>query len=98
MRNVILLHTDDCPNWRTAERHLSTLQDELDLAVETRVVTSVEEAEATGFRGSPTILVDGTDPFGDEATPVGLACRLYRSPDGLTGTPTIDMLRDALSD
>ncbi len=37
------------------------------------------------FRGSPTVLVDGWDPFLDPASPVGLSCRVYRTEDGVTG-------------
>jgi hypothetical protein len=56
-----------------------------------------EAASRIGFRGSPTVLVDGHDPFvtGDE--PTGLACRLYTTPEGLRGSPTREQLRDALS-
>jgi len=97
MRNITLLHTGDCPNWRTTGDRLAMLADELGLVVETRAVTSIGEAAATDFRGSPTILVDGVDPFGDATTPVGLACRLYATPDGLRGSPTVGMLRAALT-
>jgi hypothetical protein len=60
--------------------------------VERRVVATVEDAEVARFRGSPTILVDGVDPFalGDE--PFGLACRVYQTPDGLAGVPTAEQL------
>ena len=51
-----------------------------------------EEAEAARFRGSPTVLVDGRDPFADPAAPVGLSCRVYRTADGLAGSPTVDQL------
>jgi hypothetical protein len=56
-----------------------------------------EEALRLGFRGSPTILLDGQDPFADQDAPVGLACRLYATEGGLQGAPTIDQLRAALA-
>ena len=40
-------------------------------AVTLQAVPTAEEAEAVGFRGSPTVLVDGVDPFADPAAPVG---------------------------
>jgi hypothetical protein len=50
-----------------------------------------------GFRGSPTVLVDGRDPFLDRDSPVGrLACRVDRTEDGLAGAPTVDQLVAAL--
>lgn len=96
MRTVTLLHAADCPNWQTTADHLSTLASELDLTVETRVVATPEEADANQFRGSPTVLVDGSDPFAVRSSPVSLSCRLYATPDGLRGSPTLDMLRQAL--
>ena len=46
--------------------------------------------------GSPTILVDGEDPFaaGDET--FGLACRVYQTPDGPAGSPTTEQLEAIL--
>lgn len=97
MRSVTLLHVDDCPNWAATERLLVELGAELGFDVETRRIATAEEAEASGFRGSPTVLVDGADPFTDDRSPVGLACRLYATPEGLRGSPTLGMLRTALA-
>ncbi len=58
---------------------------------------SPEEAERTGFRGSPSILIDGADAFADPDAPVGLSCRVYQTPHGPTGSPTLDQLREALT-
>lgn len=97
MRTVTLLHAADCPHWRTVADHLSTLATEIELTVETRVVSTIDEAAATGFRGSPTLLVDGVDPFADRRSPVSLSCRLYPTPEGLRGSPSLDMLRGVLT-
>lgn len=95
--NVTLLYFDDCPNWKTTDAHLNVLAAERpDLQISRRLVTTPEEAEATGFRGSPSVLVDGMDPFADADAPVGLACRVYQTPVGPAGSPTLDQLRDAL--
>jgi hypothetical protein len=72
--NVTLLYFDDCPNWLVADGHLRTLgAQHPEMVIERRIVNTVEEAEATQFRGSPSIMVDGVDPFADLDTPV--ACR-----------------------
>ncbi|MBA3621244.1 MAG: thioredoxin family protein [Euzebyales bacterium] len=94
--NVTLLYFEGCPNWKVADERVSALSDELGLAVERRLIETPEEAEAVGFRGSPTILVDGRDPFatGDESA--GLACRIYQTPEGPQGAPTAEQLRVAL--
>jgi len=62
-----------------------------------RLVTTREEAEQVGFRGSPTIFVDGFDPFATRDEAVGLACRLYQTPAGLAGSPTEEQLFEAIS-
>jgi hypothetical protein len=97
--NVTLLYFDGCPHWLTTADHLQMLAAERpDLTITHRLVTTPDEAEAVRFRGSPSILVDGVDPFADPDAPVGLTCRVYRTPDGPAGSPTLAQLRDALGD
>lgn len=96
--NIELLYFDGCPHWKTADERLAQVAARRGLSVaEHRLVTTPEEAEAAQFRGSPTILIDGRDPFasGDEAT-FGLSCRVYQTPDGPAGAPTIEQLEAAL--
>lgn len=94
---VELLYFDDCPNWKLADEHLQALAETRDLQVEHRLVTTPEEAEAARFRGSPTVLVDGRDPFATGDEPFGLACRVYQTPEGPAGSPTRDQLEAALA-
>ena len=91
-----MLYFDECPNWRAADRHLRALATELGFELEHRLVNAPEAAEAAKFRGSPTILVDGRDPFARKGEPFGLSCRVYQAPDGPAGSPTIEQLRSAL--
>jgi hypothetical protein len=96
--DITLLYFDDCPNWRVADGHLSELTPEFpEMAIIRHIVDTPEEAERMGFRGSPSILIDGTDPFAEPDVPVGLSCRVYQTPAGLAGSPTIDQLRAVLA-
>lgn len=96
-REVALQYFAGCPNWQTTAGHLARLADEgLDVSIDHEIIDSHETAVARGFRGSPTVLVDGVDPFENESTPVGLACRVYRTPNGIEGSPTLTQLRQAL--
>ncbi len=96
--DVTLLYFEDCPNWLAANNHLDELLAEHpDMSITRHIVDTPEEAERTRFRGSPSILVDGVDPFADPDDPVGLSCRVYQTPDGPAGSPTLDQLRDALA-
>ena len=55
------------------------------------------DAERAGFRGSPTILIDGEDFAGADGDEIGLGCRVYRRRDGrISPTPDPDDLREAL--
>ena len=63
-----------------------------DVQVERIRVSTPEEAEATGFLGSPTVRINGTDPFAEPGARVGLACRLFQTSAGLAGAPTVEQL------
>ena len=95
---ITLLYFDDCPNWVEADGHLAQLRSEFPgLVVNRRLVDTPEEAERLGFRGSPSILIDGADPFSDPDAPVGLSCRIYQTPTGPAGSPTLEQLRAAVT-
>lgn len=93
---VELLYFDDCPNWRVADEHLHQLATDHELDIVYRLVTTPEDAEALAFRGSPTVLIDGIDPFATGDEPVGLSCRIYQTPAGPAGAPTLEQLHDAI--
>ena len=55
------------------------------------------EAEALGFPGSPTLLVDGHDIDDPSDQPRGLTCRVYRLRDGrVSPLPERATVREAL--
>lgn len=94
---VTLLYFDGCPHWKTAEVHLraALARAGRHLDIEHVLVETAEDAERLGFPGSPTILVDGRDPFDEGAAPA-LACRVFATPTGLAGAPTVEQLVDVL--
>lgn len=92
---VTLLYFDDCPNWKDTDHLLIQLATEFGYDLTRRRISTDEEANRVGFRGSPTILIEGADPFADPDAPTGLSCRLYATPEGLRGSPTEEMLRRA---
>jgi hypothetical protein len=98
--DVTVLYFDGCPNWQVAEERLREalrLAGREDVRVEHRLVNTPEEAEAVGFRGSPTVLVNGQDPFAEPDAPAGLSCRVFRTEAGLAGAPTVGQLLAVLS-
>lgn len=98
--SVELLYFDGCPNWTVAEERLREALRTVgrnDVHVAKVRVGSPQEAEELGFVGSPTIRVDGVDPFASGGEQVGLACRVYTTPDGLAGSPTTAQLVEVLA-
>jgi hypothetical protein len=96
---VTLRYFDGCPNWQTADSRLRAALDATgheDIPVDYEKVETAEAAERLGFVGSPTVLVNGYDPFLIPGAPVGLACRIYQTPEGMRGSPTVEQLADAL--
>lgn len=67
-----------------------------DVLVRLRLIETIDDAERFGFTGSPTVIVEGSDLFADAVGPAGLTCRLYRTPNGLSGSPTVQQLMVAL--
>ncbi|WP_026413316.1 hypothetical protein [Actinomadura oligospora] len=89
----------DCPNGPVLEERLAlVLADGPPVTVRRQEVRTEDEAERWGMHGSPTLLIDGHDPFATPDTPVTLACRLYPSETGgrPEGAPSLNALRAAL--
>src|SRR5690349_19510216 len=95
-----LLYNDDCANWVEAGRRV-----EVALAAVGRSAAELEylmvrrrgDAVALGFGGSPTITVDGLDLFPLASRPSESACRVYATPHGLAGLPTVAQVTEAIS-
>lgn len=91
----------DCPHSGPAAELLCRVLVSIGLdgaAFITRVISDTREAEAEaeGFTGSPSFMADGRDLFAEPGRTPGIACRVYRTPDGLGGLPGLDQLRRAL--
>ncbi len=94
---LTLLYFDDCPSWQVADQHLRVLAADGGHVVTRVEVTTPDGAEALCFRGSPSIHVNGADLFADADAPVGLSCRIYQTPDGPAGSPTLEQMRAAIA-
>jgi len=94
---VELLYFDGCPNVEAARQAVQAVAGGIDVRLVP--VETPDDAERLRFLGSPTVRVDGRDiePGADERTDYALACRVYRTADGASGTPEMSWLRSALS-
>lgn len=96
---IELLYVPDCPNRSLAREHIERALSatRLGAVVREHEVRTSEEAARLGMHGSPTILIDGRDPFGAAPNLAGLSCRLYMGPAGVRGAPTVEQLVRALT-
>lgn len=97
---VQLLYFDGCPHWREME---DLLRRALDLSGVTATIEHVhvdtqEAADRHGFVGSPSLLLDQRDPFRSSPGAFGLTCRVYPTPGGPGGTPTLEQLLEVVSE
>jgi hypothetical protein len=92
---VTLLYFDGCPHWQLGRERVRDALGQVGEGpdvLRTVALRTPEDAEAWPFRGSPTFLVNGRDPFATEDAPIGFACRLY----GSEGSPSVDQLVEVL--
>jgi len=95
---IELLYFDGCPSWEHGLENLEiVLQEEgVSASVEMVKVLDDDEAAQQKFLGSPSFRVDGVDLWQEERDVYSLSCRVYPTPNGVKGFPTVDMLREQL--
>jgi len=97
---VQLLYFGGCPHWTIMEERLrqALALSGIAATIEHCLVHTQEEADRYRFAGSPSILLDGRGPFQTGTGAFGLTCRVYATPDGPAGTPTVEQLAEAIKE
>ena len=86
---ITVLTVPGCPNAPLAMERVTAALAGRPAQVELVEVGEQAEAVRLGMHGSPTILVDGVDPFATPGTAPSVSCRLYREPGGAaSGAPS----------
>jgi hypothetical protein len=95
---IELLYFDGCPSWKNGLKNLeAALKEEgITFSVDRINVENDDEANRLQFLGSPSFRVNGQDFWHEERDTYSLSCRVYPTPDGIRGWPTVDMLRAKL--
>ena len=95
---IELLYFDGCPAWENGLKNLETaLQGEGPTAsVEMVKVADEDDVVRLKFLGSPSFRIDGHDLWGEERDNYSLSCRVYPTPEGVKGFPTVAMLKRQL--
>lgn len=98
---IELLYFAECPNYKSAQENLLAALDQLHITsnVNRIEVHSNEEAATKRFLGSPSIRIDDRDiEYPDETgLQYSMRCRLYKSIEGVSGTPPKQMIISAIS-
>ena len=95
---ITVLAVPDCPNAPVAVGRIRAALAGRPASVELVEVTGEAEAARLGMTGSPTILLDGVDPFAGAGAVPSVSCRIYRGSDGAAeGAPSVQDLTAALS-
>ncbi|RSM52193.1 alkylmercury lyase [Amycolatopsis sp. WAC 01376] len=80
---LVVLSVPDCPHVALMDDALrAVLADRQGIRVVHRQVLDHDQAEREGMRGSPTLLVNGIDPFAEPGSQPSVSCRLFRDENG----------------
>jgi len=97
---IEILCFDGCPNFDGLETRIRALVDGLgyDMPIRVRRIASDDQAHEEHFLGSPTVRVNGVDvePDAPKRHGYGLVCRVYRTDEGLRGSPPDAWIATAL--
>jgi hypothetical protein len=100
MVTIELLHIADCPNSGATLLHLQRVVEKtmpINTPIKSTLIDSAETAARLPFAGFPTILVDGVDMFPVDGRTSDLACRIFLTPNGMAGSPTLQQIEAALT-
>ncbi|HEY6073265.1 MAG TPA: hypothetical protein VIV15_07720 [Anaerolineales bacterium] len=91
---IQLLYFTGCPSWQQAIGNLEAALKEEDITAEPELirVDSESEADRLKFLGSPHFRVNGVDLWPEKRDQYALNCRLYPTPEGMRGVPTVPMI------
>jgi hypothetical protein len=96
--HLAVLAEPACPNAPVlVDRLAAVLDGQAGVSVSHRVISDDDEAARWGMHGSPTLLIDGVDPFAEPGQPPSMSCRLYRDEHGqVSGAPSAGQLRQVI--
>jgi predicted DsbA family dithiol-disulfide isomerase len=96
--HLTVLAVPDCPGAAVLDHRLAVVLDgRAGISVSREVICDEAEAVRSGMHGSPTLLIDGVDPFAKAGQPPSMSCRLYRDDDGqATGAQSVGQFRQVI--
>ena len=94
------MYFEDCPNHEIAWQNLTAALKELHWSPEIEKILIEDDIQVDhySFQGSPSIKFNGVDLWEEKQAEYHMGCRVYKTPTGLTGSPTVEMLVKRLTD
>ena len=95
---IEVLYFEGCPSWQTGVENLHAAMrlEGLSGSVQLIEVQDDEDAQRRRFLGSPSFQCGGDDLWPQNRQEYAMSCRMYQTPDGLRGWPTVEMFRERL--
>lgn len=95
---IDLLYFEGCPSWQDALENLKIVlkREGVEAKIRLMRIDDDAQAEAMKFLGSPSFQVNGQDLWPEERTAFHLSCRVYATPQGMRGAPSVEMLQEKL--
>ena len=96
--NIDLLYFDGCPSWQRGLENLKSAlsAERIQASIGLVRIDDPKEAERRRFLGSPSFQVNGIDLWPEAHANYALSCRVYETPEGMKGSPNVEMLRQRL--
>ena len=95
---IDLLYFDGCPSWQGGLENLKAALSAEGIDAEIRLVQVEDDAEAARLRflGSPSFHLGGQELWPEQREQYALSCRVYSTPQGMKGAPSVEMLKEKL--
>jgi hypothetical protein len=95
---IELFYFDGCPSWQMGLRNLKSALQLEGIKTDVQLVKVLDDVGAVKlkFLGSPSFRVDDKELWPEEREMYTLSCRVYPSPQGIKGWPSVEMLQEKL--
>ena len=95
---LTVLAVPECPTAAVLNERLAVaLAGHTDVSMTWHEITDAQQAADLGMHGSPTLLVNGVDPFLREGETTSVSCRIFNdAQQNPGGTPSVARLREIL--
>jgi len=95
---IDLLYFDGCPSWQGGLENLKAALSAEGIDAKIRLVQVEDDAEAARlcFLGSPSFHIEGRELWPEQREQYALSCRVYSTPQGMKGAPSVEMLKEKL--